>query len=65
MTNETSVKLRSALEIALEKHERYQDLTALRLEIEEHIALLEECWNSIRPAEHDPADFGDISRLAA
>jgi hypothetical protein len=46
-TKEGAAPLRSALEIALERQERYEDLSSVMAEISEHILLLEECWNSI------------------
>jgi hypothetical protein len=41
--------LKTALDIALERHERQEDLSSVMAEISEHILLLEECWKSITP----------------
>ena len=46
--------LKSAWEVALEKHEKHVDLSAITREYLEHAALLEECWNAIRPAPAEP-----------
>ena len=43
--------LRSAYEVALEKQEKHEELSVITDELLEHVALLEECWNAIRP--HD------------
>ena len=48
----TSVEmLKSAWEIALEKHEHYEDLSRIAAELLEHVTLLEEGWNAIHPSE--------------
>lgn len=51
MKTTTPVPLKSALEIAIERYDRQQDLSAVMAEIEEHILLLEECWDAI--GSHD------------
>lgn len=43
--------LKSAWEIALEKHAQHEDLSRITAELLEHIALLEESWNAIHPSE--------------
>lgn len=56
--------LKSAWELALEKHEKHEDLSAVTREYLEHAAMLEECWNAIRPASAEP-EPGDLARQAA
>ena len=46
--------LRSAWEIALEKHEKREELSAITDELLEHVGLLEEGWNAIRPRPQQP-----------
>jgi hypothetical protein len=46
--------LKSALEIALEKHEKHVELTTVTDELLEHVRLLEEGWNAIRPRSPRP-----------
>jgi hypothetical protein len=46
--------LRSAWEIALEKHEKYEELSEITHELLEHVALLEEGWDAIRPGDGEP-----------
>jgi hypothetical protein len=46
--------LKSAWEIALEKHEEYEKLSPITDELFEHVRLLEEGWNVIRPREAQP-----------
>lgn len=41
--------LKSAWEIALEKHEKHEELGHITAELLEHVALLEEGWDAIRP----------------
>ncbi len=43
--------LKSAWEIALEKHEKHEDLSRVTAELLEHVTLLEEGWNAIHPSE--------------
>ena len=43
--------LKSAWEIALEKNENYEELSAITHELLDHVALLEECWDAIRPGD--------------
>ena len=43
--------LKSAWEIALEKHAQHEDLSRVTAELLEHVRLLEEGWNAIRPSE--------------
>lgn len=43
--------LKSAWEIALEKNETYEELSAITDELLEHVAMLEEGWDAIRPRE--------------
>jgi hypothetical protein len=60
--------LKSAWEIALEKNETYEELSAITDELLEHVAMLEEGWDAIRPRElSDPAPESRPSadRLAA
>jgi hypothetical protein len=63
--------LRSAWEIALEKNEEYERLSPVTEQYLEHVAMLEECWDSIRPREEtaDKSEAGDqddlVHRLAA
>ena len=45
--------LKAAWEIALEKAEAREELSTVTAELLEHVALLEEGWNAIRP--HRPA----------
>ena len=47
--------LKSALEIALEKHEKHVELSAVTEELLDHVRLLEESWNAIRPPSERPA----------
>lgn len=47
--------LKSAYEIALDKHEKHSELSEITAELLEHVRLLDEGWNSIHPSE-DPAD---------
>ena len=56
--------LKSAWEIALEKHEHYEDLSRITSELLEHVALLEEGWNAIRP-DSDDTYHTDDRALAA
>ena len=49
VSEQPSGGLKTALEIALEREARHQDLSGIREELEEHVALLEECWRAIRP----------------
>jgi cell division protein FtsB len=46
--------LKSAFEIALEKHEKYEELSAVTDELMEHVHLLEEGWNAIQPRPAAP-----------
>jgi hypothetical protein len=39
--------LKSAFEIAIGRYDRHQDLSGVMAEIEEHVLLLEECWDAI------------------
>ncbi len=55
--------LKSAWEIALEKHEQHEDLSRFTGELLERVALLEECWSAIRPPEPE-ADSGPGLELA-
>jgi hypothetical protein len=59
--------LKSAWEIALEKNEKYEELSDVTAELLDHVALLEEGWRAIRAPERDaPAERGhDRRRLAA
>ena len=43
--------LKSAWEIALEKNETYEELSAITDELLEHVEMLEEGWDAIRPRE--------------
>jgi hypothetical protein len=45
------MELKSALEIALEKHEEYEKLSVVTDELLDHVAMLEESWDAIRPRE--------------
>ncbi len=46
--------LKSALEIANERHEKYEELSAVTDQIMEHVHLLEEVWNAIQPRPAGP-----------
>lgn len=46
--------LKSAWEIALEKNKKYEELSAITNELLDHVALLEECWDAIRPGDGEP-----------
>jgi hypothetical protein len=48
------VMLKSAWEIALEKHEKHEELSPITDELFEHVLLLEEGWNAIRPRQEQP-----------
>ncbi len=56
--------LKAAWEIALEKHETHEDLSQITSEYLEHVALLEECWNAIRPHEAEP-ELEELAQQAA
>jgi hypothetical protein len=43
--------LKSAWEIALEKNEKYEEMASITEELFEHVRLLEEGWNAIRPRQ--------------
>lgn len=43
--------LKSAWEIALERNEKYEELSAITNELLDHVALLEECWDAIQPGD--------------
>ena len=64
-TKEGAAPLRSALEIALERQERHEDLSSIMEEISDHILLLEECWNSIGTAPRAGAESPEQHQLAA
>lgn len=55
--------LKSAYEIALERQEKREELSTITDELLEHIVLLEECWDAIRPHDAAPQETG--LRLAA
>lgn len=59
--------LKTAWEIALEKHETHEELSHITAELLEHVALLEEGWRAITPPERDhPHEIDtDDERLAA
>ena len=60
----TSIEmLKSAWEIALEKHAQHEDLSRITAEVLDHVALLEEGWNAIRPSE--PDENVDVERPLA
>ena len=46
--------LKSAWEIALEKHEKHEELSPITDELFEHVRLLEEGWKAIRPRQAKP-----------
>lgn len=54
--------LKSAWEIALEKHGEHEQLAHITREYLDHVAMLEECWSAIRPpaaaAVPEPAELG-------
>ncbi len=56
--------LKSAWEIALEKSAKHEELSAITAELLEHVALLEECWDAIRPADREPP-AAEHSEMAA
>lgn len=56
--------LKSAWEVALEKHEFHEDLSRITREYLEHIAMLEECWTAIRPPEAEAAPSAHLLRAA-
>lgn len=57
------VMLKSAWEIALEKHEKHEELSPITGELFEHVLLLEEGWNAIRPRPGQP-DTEPLRRAA-
>jgi hypothetical protein len=52
--NQEFVALKSALEIALEKQEKHEELSAVTEELLEHVRLLDEGWKAIRPRQREP-----------
>jgi hypothetical protein len=63
------MELKSAWEIALEKHEEYEKLSVVTDELLDHVAMLEESWDAIRPPERSDtapaAGFSDFSQKMA
>lgn len=57
------MELKSAWEIALEKHEEYEKLSVVTNELLDHVAMLEESWDAIRPPER--ADTAPVSPMRA
>lgn len=58
--------MKSALEIALEKHERHEHLSKITEEFFEHVALLEECWDAIgTPRRSSGPEPRPVDRKAA
>jgi hypothetical protein len=47
------MELKSAWEIALERNQKYEELSSITSELLDHVALLEECWDSIHPSDDD------------
>ncbi|HEX6548794.1 MAG TPA: hypothetical protein VF134_08645 [Candidatus Dormibacteraeota bacterium] len=61
----SSVMLKSAWEIALEKSQEHERLSHVTEELLEHVMLLEEGWNAIRPRDQEDAEPFESRPLAA
>lgn len=57
--------LKSAWEIALERNEQHEKLSAITNELLDHVALLDESWDSIRPGDGEaPTSRPELERAA-
>jgi hypothetical protein len=56
--------LRSAFEIAMERGERRERLDGVMAELLDHVALLDECWDRIRPRPMEEVSESVLARAA-